>query len=59
MGADGELYCGRCGTQYLRRADPEHCSCCGREIDAVASRDSWRRFRWYICENCAERAEWE
>ncbi len=59
MGADAELSCGRCGTRYLRPADPEHCSACGREIGAEASRDSRRRFRRYLCRDCAERAEWE
>ncbi|MEN6343412.1 MAG: hypothetical protein ABFC89_12750 [Methanospirillum sp.] len=56
MGAEGEPYCGRCGTEYLRRADPKHCTDCGREIDAAASHDSWRR---YLCPGCAERREWE
>ena len=59
MGADGALYCGRCGTRYLRRADPEHCSACGREIGSVEARQSWQRFRRYLCEDCAGREEWE
>ncbi|MEN6518843.1 MAG: hypothetical protein ABFC38_11820 [Methanospirillum sp.] len=59
MGADGEFSCGRCGTQYLRRADPEHCSGCGREIGAEASQDSRRRFGRYLCPDCAERKGWE
>ena len=59
MGADGALYCERCGTRYLRRADPEHCSGCGRGIGTVEARQSWQRFRRYLCEDCAEREEWE
>ena len=52
MGAYGALYCGRCGTRYLRRADPEHCSACGREIDSSGARR-------HLCEDCAGREEWE
>lgn len=59
MGANGELYCGRCGREYLRPVDPTHCADCGREISAAASRVSWRRWQRYLCPGCAERREWE
>jgi DNA-directed RNA polymerase subunit RPC12/RpoP len=59
MGADGELYCGRCGREYLRPIDPGHCSACGREIGAAVSRSSLLRFQRYLCLECAGRAEWE
>ena len=54
MGGDGALYCGRCGTRYLRPADPGHCAGCGRELDAAPG-DSRRP----LCRDCAEREEWE
>ncbi len=59
MGANGDLYCGRCGTRYLRPADPRHCPDCGREIGAGAPRDASRRSRRHLCHDCADRAGWE
>lgn len=59
MAADGALYCGRCGSRYLRRADPEHCTECARGIGTLEARRSWSRFRRYLCEDCAERAGWD
>lgn len=58
MGADGALYCGRCGRRYLRRADPAHCTGCAREIGTAEARRSWAEFGRYLCEDCAERAGW-
>ena len=58
MGADGALYCGRCGSRYLRRADPEHCTECARGIGTAEARRSWAEFRRYLCKDCAERARW-
>ncbi|NLX48320.1 MAG: hypothetical protein GXY82_00290 [Methanospirillum sp.] len=55
----GDLYCERCGSRYLHRADPEHCSECARGIGAGEARRSWTRYRRYLCEDCAERQEWE
>lgn len=59
MGVTCALYCERCGTRYLRRADPEHCSECGRGIGTVEAQRSRLRFRRYLCEDCAVREEWE